>query len=614
MTTTNNVAIDWTAVRGAIKAAMDDKKKVDPNFGLRELERRTNLAHGALGRFLNEKSKAMDLDSLAAIAGAFEIPLAELIGLSTSPAPVEGSAAASDERMRWLRPAQLEASKTNPRKRFGKSELDELADSIASRGLLQNLVVRPHPTKEMAYIIVAGERRFRAIKKLVKDKRWPADREIPCLLIVVDESDTRVDAILENIQRVDLTPIEEAEAFKALQDLDAKKWTTAAIAAKVGRTQRFVQQRLALLTKLAEPVRKALASGKINFDTARAMMIATPERQEQMLPQVKRGDYGYQNAKDIRESAKRGLVPIERAIFDNAKVKLETIEDPETGALFFTDSDAFKKQQQKAVEAKVKELEKEWAWARFEHYCYTGNYGQSDDRKNAGVIVTMDYTGEVEIHTGLVERHEKSAASERDERWKAEQAEREEQNKERDSFSEDLRAKLRDEKSHLLKLVVFEFLCTDDGACGMYCEGDMGDRIHIQVKVLGLKEDADDDAIWATIDKLSDIQLYQSFFQLVAGTVGANRWGEAQPVIILTAKTFGVEVPTHMLPKSAATKTPAADVETAPPVTAPGPDDDDEDEPAALSPNTDTPATDDVALQAAAGDADPLDIPPSMRR
>lgn len=164
----------------------------------------------------------------------------------------------------------------NARKLFDEEELAGLADSIAAEGLLQNLIVRVDPDPERAAAghvqLVGGERRWRAVALLIKSGRWPWNRPLPCLVkdYSGDDSETRaaLDALAENMQRANLNPVEESDAFAALREAGV---STADIAARVGRTQRYVQQRLQL-QNLSEEDRQALIDGSISIHEARALV------------------------------------------------------------------------------------------------------------------------------------------------------------------------------------------------------------------------------------------------------------------------------------------------------------------------------------------------------
>lgn len=167
----------------------------------------------------------------------------------------------------------------NPRKHFDEEALAELAESIARDGLLENLVVRLAQPGDTAWILVAGERRWRAIRILIADGRWHADQEIPCRLVDLDEAGHRRVALVENLQRKDLRPIDEAQALKELMDVTGAG--TADVAKEIGFTQRFVQQRLQLLD-LPEKLREQVNTGDLPIEKAREVAALLPK-----LPPIK---------------------------------------------------------------------------------------------------------------------------------------------------------------------------------------------------------------------------------------------------------------------------------------------------------------------------------------
>jgi ParB/RepB/Spo0J family partition protein len=175
----------------------------------------------------------------------------------------------------WM---QIDPDPLNPRKHFDDESIDELAASIARDGLLENLVVRPGVVPDEPFLVdsggqglpmhrlVAGERRHRAIKRLIERGVWPADRAIVCKVVEIDDADHRRIALVENLQRKDLRPIDEAQALKELMAVTSQG--TAEIAAEIGFTQRFVQQRLQLLD--LPPIKQVeLQEGKITIEDAR---------------------------------------------------------------------------------------------------------------------------------------------------------------------------------------------------------------------------------------------------------------------------------------------------------------------------------------------------------
>jgi ParB/RepB/Spo0J family partition protein len=263
-----------TAIAETLRAAMAER-----GLSQRALERQAGLPGGTVSRVLSGE-QSVALDTATKLAAALEISVDRLLGRSASAAetgPIRLLA------LDWLVPSSL-----NPRRTFDAEALQQLADSIAADGLLQNLVVRPLPAHlpvgdSGMFQVIAGERRYRALCLLRDALLWNADAPvIPCRVVEADDVEVRAIALLENLQRADLSPLEEAQAFDALRRLDAERWTTAAIAERIHRSQRFVQQRLALLN-LDDPARDALAEGRIGIEQARSLSSEPPERQRELL-------------------------------------------------------------------------------------------------------------------------------------------------------------------------------------------------------------------------------------------------------------------------------------------------------------------------------------------
>jgi ParB/RepB/Spo0J family partition protein len=252
----------------------------------------------------------------------------------------------------------LHRSKLNPRGHFDPERLKALADSIAVEGVLQNLTVRPHPKIKDAFEIVSGDSRYQAIGLLIADGRAKADFQVPVLVRQLEDTHVIALAMAENMARKDLTPMEEARGFSALVE---RGITTALIATRVGVTQRFVQQRLALVDKLAPEVQKALDDGTVTVTHARILTLAKPTEQKKLVKQLTDTSDGPSWLR--REAALREEVighqahEVKEALFDLKLYTGEILEDPEGGG-HFADSAQFKKLQKAAIEAKAAELRK----------------------------------------------------------------------------------------------------------------------------------------------------------------------------------------------------------------------------------------------------------------
>ena len=154
----------------------------------------------------------------------------------------------------------LHASPNNPRKYFSDSELDDLARSIREKGLLQPLVVRLRSDGE--YEIVAGERRWRAAQKA-------GVHAIPVLIRELSDGEALEIALIENIQRSDLNPLEEARAYNLL--LEQFNYTQQQLAESVGKSRSHIANTLRLLN-LPDSVRKQIEAGQLTAGHARTLV------------------------------------------------------------------------------------------------------------------------------------------------------------------------------------------------------------------------------------------------------------------------------------------------------------------------------------------------------
>jgi ParB family chromosome partitioning protein len=189
--------------------------------------------------------------------------LSALLGEQVGEAvPVDGSAAPAGVRM-----VPIESLKPNPdqpRKTFDQAELTELAESIRDKGVLQPILVRPHPKEDGVWQIIAGERRWRA-SQLARLTQAP--------IIVREMDDVAVFevAIIENVQRADLNPLEEADAYRMLMERFGR--TQDAVAGVVGKSRSHVANTLRLL-QLPEEVLWYVRNGKMSAGHARALITA----------------------------------------------------------------------------------------------------------------------------------------------------------------------------------------------------------------------------------------------------------------------------------------------------------------------------------------------------
>lgn len=193
--------------------------------------------------------------------------------------PVEESAESTDnspagKALKTLPIDLIQRGKYQPRRNFDQDKLQELADSIAAQGIIQPIVVRP--IEDGRYEIIAGERRWRA-------SQLASLQEIPVVIHEVDDQAAMAMALIENIQRDDLNPLEEADALHRL--LNEFGLTHQQIAKAVGKSRTSVTNFLRLL-ELAEPVKKMLELRQLDMGHAKAILGLKETDQHKAAKQV----------------------------------------------------------------------------------------------------------------------------------------------------------------------------------------------------------------------------------------------------------------------------------------------------------------------------------------
>ncbi len=223
--------------------------------------------------------------------------LAALIG--------EVSAEASAERPRGQRrlpTGSLRPNARNPRRIFSNAELDELVASLRERGIIQPIVARPVRGSNDAYEIIAGERRWRAAQRA-------GLHEVPVVIIEATDAEALQIAIIENVQRADLNPLEEADGYRALMDEFHNSQDD--VAKIVGKSRSHVANTVRLL-KLPDSVKAHINAGKLSAGHAR-MLIGQPNAEQLAEEIVSRGLNVRQVEAMARESGQKGGKGGERA-------------------------------------------------------------------------------------------------------------------------------------------------------------------------------------------------------------------------------------------------------------------------------------------------------------
>jgi len=179
---------------------------------------------------------------------------------------------------RRLPTGSLRPNARNPRRAFDSAELDELVASLRERGIIQPIAVRPLRGVADGYEIIAGERRWRAAQRA-------GLHEVPVVVIDATDAEALQLAIIENVQRADLNPLEEAEGYRALVEEFGNSQDE--IAKTVGKSRSYVANTLRLL-KLSDPVKAYIHSGKLTAGHAR-MLVGAPNAEQLAEEIVARG-------------------------------------------------------------------------------------------------------------------------------------------------------------------------------------------------------------------------------------------------------------------------------------------------------------------------------------
>ena len=243
-----------------------------------------------------------------------------------------------------LKISEIEPNKDQPRTDFDDKALSELAESIALHGVLQPLLVRP--LVYGGYQIVAGERRYRA-------SRMAGLTEVPVVIRELDDKETMELALIENLQRENLTPIEEAKGYKTL--MDTYGFTQEQVSSSVGKSRSAVANSLRLLN-LPEEIIDLISQGKISGGHARALL--SLENKEEMIEisrEIMDKDLSVRQTEKLTQKSKKGeknppkkeektnfLKEVELALTENLCRKISVTKKGDGGVLsieFFSQED-----------------------------------------------------------------------------------------------------------------------------------------------------------------------------------------------------------------------------------------------------------------------------------
>ena len=237
--------------------------------------------------------------------------LAQLIGDMDVPATTQIPAVSPDRRV----PIEMiSRNPRNPRREFTPELLEDLAQSIRAHGLVQPIVVRPDRGRPGSYEIIAGERRWRAAQ-------IAGLSEVPVVLQDVDDRKALEIAIVENVQRSDLNPIEEAIGYQQL--IGEHEYTQADLGAGIGKSRSHVANSLRLL-KLPEPVLEMLKSGQLSAGHARTLV--TADNPEILARRIIRDGLSVRQAETLAQQASDPATPSKRLLAHDKDADTRALE------------------------------------------------------------------------------------------------------------------------------------------------------------------------------------------------------------------------------------------------------------------------------------------------
>jgi ParB family transcriptional regulator, chromosome partitioning protein len=188
----------------------------------------------------------------------------------------------------------LRPNARNPRRVFDNAELDELAASLRERGIIQPIVVRPDRETANSFEIIAGERRWRAAQRA-------GLHDVPVVIVEATDAEALQLAIIENVQRADLNPLEEADGYHALMEQFGN--TQEDVARIVGKSRSYIANTLRLL-KLSDPVKAHIHSGKLSAGHAR-MLVGFADA-EQLAEEIIARDLNVRQVEALARERARG--------------------------------------------------------------------------------------------------------------------------------------------------------------------------------------------------------------------------------------------------------------------------------------------------------------------
>ena len=196
------------------------------------------------------------------------------------------------EEFKIVQIKDIQKNPYQPRKEFSEEKIQELAQSIKENGLIQPIIVRKSPV--LGYEILAGERRYRASIAAGRS-------EVPVIVKQLSDQDMRLHSIIENLERENLNPIEEAKAYQSLID---KGFTHTEIAEKMGKSRPYITNLVRLLG-LPKHILTEVESGKLSQAHARLLIQLSSDKQDKLLNRIQTENLSVRQVEQILQKTKK---------------------------------------------------------------------------------------------------------------------------------------------------------------------------------------------------------------------------------------------------------------------------------------------------------------------
>ena len=216
------------------------------------------------------------------------------------------------EKFEMISITDIQKNPYQPRKEFDREKLDELAQSIKENGVIQPIIVRQSPV--IGYEILAGERRYRA-------SLLAGLTSIPAVVKQLSDQEMMVQSIIENLQRENLNPIEEARAYESLVE---KGFTHAEIADKMGKSRPYISNSIRLLS-LPDAILSEVENGKLSQAHARSLVGLNKEQQDYFFQRIIEEDISVRKLEALLTEKKQKKIQKKNHFIQNEEEKLKKL-------------------------------------------------------------------------------------------------------------------------------------------------------------------------------------------------------------------------------------------------------------------------------------------------